>query len=202
MAHFNSLLKHIVVALVALLFAFGLNMATADEAQAKGGGQFEFDGGFGYVGRIAKDQDEFHGFAFSLALRYRFMDFLAAGIEQDLGGMFQDDDSEYHNGFYGATIFGLKLIYAVNQIELFGNLGIGAVYMDMEHDAHGHHIDPWHHGHHEWDDSRFGLRLGIGGTYMMQKNIGIGLNFDYTPSFKDDFVMHFLRLQLHTVFLF
>ncbi|MBO4351615.1 MAG: outer membrane beta-barrel protein [Proteobacteria bacterium] len=202
MDRLNKSTKYIAHAIIVLLFALGLNMVTAGEAQARG--QFEFDGGFGYVGRFEKNQDDFHGFAFSLALRYRIVDFVALGIEQDLGGMFQDDDSKYHNGFYGATIFGAKFIYAINQIELFGNVGIGADYVDMEHDAHhNHHLgDPWHDAHHEWDDARFALRLGIGGTYMMQQNIGIGLNLDYTPSFKDDFVIHYLRLQLHLVFLF
>lgn len=195
----SSLGHRLGVAVLAAMMVALCAFAMPNEAEARGG--LELDGGFGYVGRIAKNNDEFHGFAFSIGIRYRLIDWLALGVEQDLGGMFQDDDSKYHNGFYGATIFGGKFIYAVNKLELFGNLGIGAVYMDMEHDGHSHHVDPWHHAHHEWDDARFGLRLGIGGTYMMMQNVGVGLNFDYTPSFKDDFVMHFLRLQLHVVFI-
>ena len=186
----NKLMKHIVLALTTLLFAFGLNMATSQEANA---GEFEINGGFGFAGMYHKNSVDYNGFTFTIGAHYRFLDWLGLGVEQDLGALFNDDDNDY-NGFYGATIFGAKFIYSFGAAEIFGRLGIGAVYVNMEYVKH--------HIHWEWDNAWFGLRLGVGGTYYIAGPFGIGLNFDYTPSFDDDVVTHFLRLQLHLVYKF
>ena len=173
-------------AFLASIFTFAMPQ------QAEARGQIEFDGAFGYAGMFGKYTNDHNGFTFTLAGRYRALDWLAIGVEQDLGGLFEDDNEDWH-GFYGATIFGAKLFYTHGNAELFGNLGIGAVYINMS----------WHGpgAKSEWDNAWFGMRLGVGGTYYIQSNVGIGLNFDYTPSFDDDVTTHFLKLQLHLVFL-
>ena len=128
----NRLMKHIVLALTTLLFAFGLNMATSQEANA---GEFEINGGFGFAGMYHKNSVDYNGFTFTIGAHYRFLDWLGLGVEQDLGALFNDDDNDY-NGFYGATIFGAKFIYSFGAAEIFGRLGIGAVYVNMEYDKH------------------------------------------------------------------
>ncbi len=181
-------------AVLAAMMIVLCSFATPNEAQARGA--IELDGGFGFAGLYGKHHSDFNGFAFTLGVRYRALDWLALGVEQDLGGIFWEDDNDY-NGFYGATIFGAKFILAVSALELFGNLGIGATYVNMEYD---HHEGPAHVKW-DWDNAWFGLRIGVGATYKITDALGIGLNFDYTPSFDDDIVSHFLRLQLHVVFL-
>ena len=121
------------------------------------------------------------------------MDWLAVMVEQDLGALFFEDDKDL-NAFYGATMFEGKFIFPVNPLEIYAKLGIGAVYISCENTYQGIKLD--------MSNAWFGLRLGVGATYMMASNWGIGLNFDYTPSFDDGAVDHFLRFQAHFVYRF
>ena len=190
MERLNKLMKNIFLGLVTLLFACGLNMATAQDAQA---GEFEINGGFGFAGMYGKHVDDYNGFTFTIGAHYRIIDWLGLGVEQDLGALFFEHDNDY-NGFYGATMFDAKFIYSLGSAEIFGRLGLGAVYINLDYDKK--------HVHWEWDNAWFGLRIGVGGTYYIAGPLGLGINFDYTPSFDDDVVIHFLRLQLHLVYKF
>lgn len=182
--------KLALVALAALCFA-GFALATPSEAHAKG---FEVGGAFGYAGNVDDDAEDMNGFTFTLMVGYRAMDWLAIELEQDLGGIFWEGGKHDWSAFYGATMFEGRFIYALKAFELFAKLGLGAVYIAGDDEVGGVKFN--------WDNAWFGLRLGIGADYMISSNLGVGLNFDYTPSFDDDHVDHFLRFQAHFVYQF
>lgn len=189
----KQILSSSAIALATLFFAFTLALSAPSNAQA---GEFEAGIGFGYAGWVGNDHDgylyddDFNGMTFSLEFGYRINDWLGIFIEQDLGGLFYKKHHADIDMFYGATVFEGKVFYAIKALEIFGKLGIGATYAADSEDGY------------DWDNGWFALRLGVGATYYIGSNWGIGLNFDYTPSFDDDYVSHFLKFQAHFIFRF
>ena len=188
MQQLHNLMRKFGYGLLTLLFAACLGLATPSNAEARG--DIEVGAAFGWIGLVHDAEDIYNGFTFSIDAGYRFTDWVGLYIEQDLGGIWHEDD-DHVNGFYGATLVEGKFIYAVNSLELFGKVGLGATYVDVDYDGYG-----------DWDNAWFAIRLGIGATYMIGSNWGLGLNFDWTPGFDDDVVMHFIKLQLHLAFKF
>lgn len=189
---FNVLTSKVAAFLTALLLAATCFIAVPNEADAAG---FEFTGGFGYAALPDPDSSlDYHGFAFTLGFGYRINDWVGVAIDQDLGGLFYNKHGYDIDVFQGATMFEAKFYFPiVSSFEIGAKVGIGATYMADEGN----------------DDGWFAIRIGVNGTYFITSNVGIGLNFDYTPSFANDdhnghtsSTGHFLKLQAHLMYRF
>ena len=191
----SVLSKHAWIAVLGVLFAFGCMFVSPSQANAQ---NFDVNAAFGWQGLILDDhRQDWHGPMFSLSFGYRFMDGLGVYLEQDLGGLIFDNEKPLDDVklFNGATIISARGIYTVGQMELWGKLGIGAIYTA---DSDG-----------DWgDEAWFAFRCGIGLTYMFMSNIGAGLDFSYTVGADDshnhfdDEAVSFLSVKLHVSFRF
>lgn len=188
MPEIKHLAKQIGIFFATLFVAATCFFVAPNNAQA---GQFEVGGAFGYAALPDSDSElDLHGLAFSLSFGYKFFDWLGAAVEQDLGGLFYDKYGMDISEFSGATIFEAKFyVPIVQNFEFNGKFGIGATY--VANDGH--------------DSGWFAIRLGVGATYYIMQQLGIGLIFDYTPSVANSDnanTGHFLKLQLGVVYRF
>ena len=183
--------RHVWTVVLGALLAFGCFIATPSQANAQ---NFDLNAAFGWQGMIIDDADDGHGPMLNVSFGYRFKDWIGAYIEQDLGGLIWDLPGDDWKIFSGATIASIRFFYAINAFELWGKLGIGAIYTaDSDSD---------------WgDEAWFAFRIGIGGTYMFTKAMGVGLDFAYTLGAGDKHsywhdVVNFVSLKAHVSFRF
>lgn len=185
---------------IACIFVAFLSFAAPSTAKAGGVNGLEVGGAFGWQGELFDNGTDMNGIVFRLNAGYRFKDWVGIFINQDLGGTW----TRKHGGgirgkhFAGATIFSANFFYEISQIELFGLLGIGALY-------HGKFSERYKNGGStvfaHTSDGAFAFRMGIGGSFKITNNILAGINFDYTVGAFDD-VDNILDLMLHIRYKF
>ena len=188
--------RHAWTVVLGALFALGCFFAAPSQANAQ---NFDLNAAFGWQGMILDDVDDGHGPMLNVSFGYRFHPNFGVYVEQDLGGLvWRHWDVHPHHKhfriFNGATLVGVRGFLTFGSFELWGKVGIGAIYTaDSDGDA--------------WDQAWFAFRLGIGGTYMITKIIGVGLDFSYTLGAADthahvDDVVNFVSLKAHVSFRF
>ena len=192
--YLTSMGRHAWMVVLGALFAFGCFFAAPSQANAQ---NFDLNAAFGWQTMVLDDhRDDGNGPMFNISFGYRFMDFLGVYVEQDLGGLIWDNAApiEDYKIFNGATLVDIRGFFTVSSFELWGKLGIGAIYTaDSDGDA--------------GDQAWFAFRLGIGATYMFMSNIGAGLDFSYTLGAADshahfDDVVNFVSQKAHVSFRF
>ena len=184
------MIRRIIPALAAALFALLFVFAPTSEARAEG---FELDAGFGWYGQVDDGSDR-QGFHFVISPGWRFNDLVGVYIDQGLGGLFHKPaHAKRMSWFAGHTVINAKFFLKAGPGELWGRVGIGAMYETCDYGDH----ESW---------GAFALKLGVGYTVDIWGNIGIGGNFDYLMGAfskgDDDWVNHYLDLMLHLRFKF
>lgn len=168
--------------LFAALACLAFTCAPTEEASAQG---FEVDAGLGWLGHVWHG-DGVHGFELTVSPGYRIIDWVGVYVDQGFGGVF----SHGSGMFMGQTIFNAKFYYKVGPGELWGKVGLGAVYVSKDGISSG----------------EFAFKFGIGYTVDITNMIGIGGNFDYLPMLGGDYggywCTHVLELQFHVRFKF
>ncbi len=173
------------VRFASLLMALTCLSAVPDNVAA---GEFEVGGAVGYaacIGDYCYSDGVRNGIAFSFGLGYKFTNWFGVVAEQDLSGVYVYN--KYWNfdewEFVGSTFVAAKFYLSVAQnFEFTGKIGAGATY-----------------GKDKWDDESaigIAIRLGVGATYRISQQLGVGIIFDYEPSFCD---RHNLKIQFGVV---
>ena len=143
-----------------LLLIFSLTSSS----QAKAG-DFEVGAGIGWLADVGNGPDG-HGLNVRLNAAYLYNEWVAFLLEQDFGGTFWKNSTSH---FHGATIIAARFTYPdLNGIDIWGQIGLGGAYYAK------------HHNNEDWSRGFFAFRLGIGATYKIDTNLGLGANFDYT----------------------
>ena len=181
------MIRRIIPALAAALFALLFVFAPATEARAEG---FELGVGFGWFGEVGDHAGgRWQGFHFILSPGWRFNEWIGVYIDQGFGGHFRHHDQDH---FVGQTVFNVRGFLKAGPGDLWGEIGIGAHYLSWD----------------DHTDSAFAFKLGIGYTYDITDVVGIGANFDYMlGAFSDTKyhgagTAHYLDLMLHLRFKF
>ncbi len=176
------------------LFLLVFTLTLPSQAKA---GDFEVSAGLGWLADVGNGPDG-HGINVRLNAAYLYNPWVAFLIEQDLGGTFWKKSPSH---FHGATIIAARFTYPdLNGLDIWGQIGLGGAYYAK------------HHNHEDWSRGFFAFRLGLGATYKMDTNLGLGANFDYTICagnsddghhfHKGSDNAHALNLQIHIAYYF